>query len=319
MGPLGQKRDASNAITITRPMGRVKSSTGDSYRPSPGFITVVIPVLNQARFLGVQVEALRRQSYQGEWELVVVDGGSSDGSLDVLTGWDRVDVPVTAVRTRRGLNHQRNVGARTARGDFIAFCDADDEAAEGWLDALARAARTADVIGGMLELGRLNPPRIRAWRDDEEPDGLELQHEFLPAIPGGNCGMWRDVALAVGWDERFGFGSSDIEFSWRAQLRSYRLAFAPDVVMHVRHRRTLPGLAYQWFRYGHSGARLYRAFRHVGMSRTPRREWLRDWSWLIAHGHQLHRAEAARAKWIRIAAFRIGRLVGSLGARVLFL
>ncbi|MGH3669925.1 MAG: glycosyltransferase family 2 protein, partial [Pseudonocardiaceae bacterium] len=238
--------------------------------------------------------------------------------LDALASWDRVGVPVTAVRTRRGLNHQRNVGGQTARGDFIAFCDADDEADDGWLDALARAARTADVIGGVHEFDRLNLPPIRAWRDDSVPQELVLKHEFLPAIPGGNCGMWRDVALAVRWDEQFGFGSSDIEFSWRAQLSSYRLAFAPDVVMHIRWRATLRGLAYQSFRYGHSGARLYRVFRHHGMSRTPRDEWIGEWWWLITHRHHLRRGGVARARWIQTAAFRLGRLVGSVGARVVF-
>ncbi len=299
-------------------MGRVKSSTGDSYRPSPSFISVIIPVLNQARFLGTQLEALSRQTYRGRWEVIVVDGGSTDGSLDALTRWDRVDVSVSAVRTRRGLNHQRNVGGQTARGDFLAFCDADDEADEGWLDALARAAGNADVLGGAHELERLNPPRIRAWRNDVVPEDLVLKHDFLPAIPGGNCGIWRDVALAIGWDEQFGFGSSDIEFSWRAQLHSYQLAFVPDAVMHIRWRETLRGLAYQSFRYGHSGARLYRVFRDHGMSRTPREEWLHEWSWLIRHRDHLRRGEAERAKWIRVAAFRVGRLVGSLGARVVF-
>lgn len=279
---------------------------------------MVIPVLNQARLLPMQLEAVAQQTYRGEWELIVVDGSSTDGSLSALDAWDRPDVPVKAVTTHRGLNHQRNVGARMAAGDFLAFCDADDRASPGWLDALARAAPTADIIGGALEFGRLNDPAVRRWRNDEPSHDLEVHHGFLRTIPGGNCGIWRDVAQDIGWDESFHFGSSDIEFSWRAQMGSYRVAFSPDVVMHIRHRATVSGLAYQWFRYGHSGGRLYRKFRQAGMPRTPREEWLRDWRWLIAQLPKLRRQGPHRAAWVRIAAFRLGRVIGSLRVGVVF-
>jgi hypothetical protein len=86
----------------------------------------------------------------------------------------------------------------------------------------------------------------------------------------------------------------------------------------VRRRATLRGLAHQWFRYGESGARLYRKFRHEGMPGPDRREWLSDWVWLLAQIPQLTRPGPHRAKWIRIAAFRLGRLVGGLRVGVVF-
>jgi glycosyltransferase involved in cell wall biosynthesis len=278
----------------------------------------VIPVLNQARFLPAQLEAIARQSYSGEWELIVVDGGSTDGTLERAAEWSHPEVPVSVIRTRRGLNHQRQVGARAAAGDFVAFCDADDVASPDWIEALARAAQTADIVGGALEFERLNDPDVREWRDDEVSGDLEVHHDFLRAVPGGNCGVWTDVAHALGWDARFRFGSSDIEFSWRAQLGSFHVVYSPEVVMHVRHRCTLLGLAHQWYRYGESGGRLYRKFRHAGMPPSDRRQWLGEWRWLLAQAPSLARPGPHRAKWVRIAAFRLGRLVGGVRVGVVF-
>jgi glycosyltransferase involved in cell wall biosynthesis len=287
------------------------------FRPVPTLVSVVIPVRNQARVLPAQLRALAGQTYSGAWELIIVDGASTDDSEKAVTDWRRPDVQVSVIRTRRGLNHQRGAGARSAKGELIAFCDADDVASPGWLDGLVAAAGRADIVGGALELDRLNGP-VRSWRDDVAPCRLEVQHDFLAVVPGGNCAVWADVAQALGWDESFTFGSSDIEFSWRAQLQSYRLAFAHGAVMHVRHRHTLRGLAGQWYRYGESGGRLYLAFRHAGMPRADWRQSLAEWRWLLMSLPRLARPGGERAKWVRMAAFRCGRLVGGLRAGVVF-
>jgi glycosyltransferase involved in cell wall biosynthesis len=287
-------------------------------RSPPRSVSVVIPLLDQAQLLATQLDALARQTYSGSWELLVVDGGSTDAGAAAVRDWPRPDVPVCVIRTRRGVNHQRNIGASLATGEFLAFCDADDAAGPGWLDALVRAAPQADVVGGALELELLNPPRIRSWRDDEEPKDLHVHHGFLPTVPGGNCGVWAEVARDIGWDEHFTFGSSDIEFSWRAQMRSYRVLFTPEAVMHVRHRSTLCGLARQWFLYGYSGGWLYRKFRPAGMRPSPLGEWVGDWCWLLVQLPRLMHIGPHRAKWIRVAAFRIGRFAGSLRAGVIF-
>ena len=50
-------------------------------------------------------------------------------------------------------------------------------------------------------------------------------------------GVWASVARELGWDEDYRFGSSDQDFAWRAQLGGYRLAFAPDALVHLRFRR----------------------------------------------------------------------------------
>ena len=101
-----------------------------------------MPVLNGEEHIGDQLAALAAQTYRGEWELVVVDNGCRDRSMEIVREWAPRLPSVTIVdaTARRGLNRARNAGAAAARGDFLAFCDADDVATPGWLEAMAEAA-----------------------------------------------------------------------------------------------------------------------------------------------------------------------------------
>jgi glycosyltransferase involved in cell wall biosynthesis len=289
--------------------------------PSPQLISVVIPVRNGDAHIADQLAALASQTYDGRWELVVVDNGCRDRTLDIVRAWsDRLPrVTIADARARRGLNHARNAGAKAARGDFLAFCDADDAAAPGWLAAMAEAARDADLVGGRLEWEALNDATVRAWRPQAPMTELLVDHGFLRYAPGGNLGVWTRVAHEIGWDEQFTFGSSDHGFAWRAQLAGYRLEFAPDALMQQRFRRTVWATARQHFRYGRSGPQLYRGFRDLGLPRPDNRAALQHWRRLASTAPDLWASRERRGCWVRLASFRLGRVAGSLRARVLCL
>jgi glycosyltransferase involved in cell wall biosynthesis len=277
-------------------------------------------MLNAQDTIGHQLAALARQTYSGAWEVLVVDNGCRDRSVEIASAWsERLPaLRVVPAHGRRSLNHARNVGAWEARGDYLAFCDADDVVMPGWLEALVAAAPGADIMGGPLDIEALNPPLYRAWRPDVPSTQLELRHGFLPQVCGGNCGIWTEVARDIGWDEAFYYGSSETEFCWRAQLASYSLAFVPDAVVQLRYRRRVSQLMGQFYGYGRSGPYLYRRFRSLGMKRDMR-EALWWWRWLIKHSPNLLKSSTKRGNWLRIAAFRCGRVKGSLTARVLYL
>ena len=289
--------------------------------PRPELVSVVIPVLNGEKYIADQLAALAAQTYQGAWELVVVDNGCTDRTVEIVRSFaSRLPrVTIADARARRGLNHARNVGAATAHGDFLAFCDADDVASAGWLGALAAAAGGADVIGGRLEWDALNDPVSRAWRPQAPMSDLISDHGFLRYAPGGNLGVWTRIAREIGWDERFTFGSSDHGFAWNAQLAGYRLSFAPDAIMQQRFRATLRALARQQYRYGRSGPLLQRAYRHLGIPGPDNRAAVRIWRRLFKTVPDLWHSRERRGNWIRLAAFRLGRLVGSLRTRVVCL
>jgi glycosyltransferase involved in cell wall biosynthesis len=278
----------------------------------------VLPVRNGEPHLAEQLASLAAQRYAGDWEVLVVDNGCTDRSMETVERW-RARLPelrVVDARDRRGLNRARNAGAAAARGDFLAFCDADDVTVPEWLELLAVAGATADIVGGPVDSEALNDGRPKRWNPTEPITRLSSSYGFLPYAPGGNCGIWADVARAVAWDESFGFGASDIDFAWRAQLAGYRAAFAPGALIRRRYRTSLRSTAKQYFRYGVSEPHLFRLYRRHGMTRDA--QALDTWRWLARSGHLLL-TDTGRGRWVRVAASKCGRTCGSLRWRVVYL
>jgi glycosyltransferase involved in cell wall biosynthesis len=283
-------------------------------------VTVILPVRNGERHIGEQLAALAGQDYTGRWELVVVDNGSRDGTRRVVDRWTPrlPEVRVVTVPAR-GLNRARNAGVDAARGDFVAFCDADDVVAPAWLRALVDAGVEGAVVGGALDSVSLNTGSAGQWRPPHVNGSLSVGSGFLPFVPGGNCGMPADLARRLRFDPTFTYGGSDQEFSWRAHQSAVRLVHAPDALVHHRYRERLHQLAAQYFRYGSATPLLYRTFRGHGMPAPSAREAVAAWRSLLRDAPALLRGTArVRGAWVRTASTRIGRLAGSVRWRTFY-
>ncbi|MFI1736968.1 glycosyl transferase family 2 [Streptomyces sp. 2333.5] len=292
-------------------------------RPLP-LVSVVLPARNAAATLGRQLEALADQDYAGPWEVIVVDDGSQDGTGEAAAAYRHRLPRLVVVRARGtgggGVNRARNTGCRHSQGDVLVFCDADDVVAPGWLTAMERALRRAPAAGGALERVSLNDPVALAARPPKPTAALADTFGFLPYPLGANCGARREVwAQLGGFDERYLYGSDDVEFFWRAQLAGRELAFVPDAVVHYQLRSTVRQMARQAFRYGRSHPMLFRTFAAHGMPRSSLPGLAREWGWLLCHGLHLVGRTDRRAAWLSRAALRSGRLVGSVRHRVLYL
>lgn len=284
---------------------------------------MVVPARDAAATLPAQLEALARQDYGGEWELVVADGGSIDATravaarhLRALPDGRLIDASGT---TRNGASRGRNRGAAAARGDFLAFCDADDVASPGWLSAMALGAREGDVVAGRLDVQTLNPPELRSWHDTPPWERERPIHRFLPCASSGNCGVWADVFAALGGFDENELGAEDKDFAWRAQLARHRLHVARDAVVAYRYRTGLAATARQYFEWGAANARLFRDFRGAGMLRTSVRDAIRAWAWTLYSLPTLPWSPVRRGRWVALTAQRMGHVVGSVRRRVLFL
>src|SRR3954447_15734888 len=103
-------------------------------------VSVVIPALNAAGTIGTQLEALAQQDADVEWEVIVVDNGSSDTTLEVCRSYEsRLPALRTLTCARPGTSAARNTGAAASSADLLLFCDADDEVAPGWVAAMVAA------------------------------------------------------------------------------------------------------------------------------------------------------------------------------------
>jgi len=289
-------------------------------RNPPALISVIVPAHNAAATLDAQLRCLAAQDYAASWEVVVSDSGSTDETAAIARRWtDRLPaLRVVDASSRPGACAARNIGAAAARGDFLAFCDADDEADEGWLTGLAAAALDADMVGGVSDEETLNAANREVYQPPTW-DQLEVWGEFKPFCQGGNCGIWTNVFESVGgWNEDYR-RATDVELSWRVAFSGHRLRLAPAALTRYRHRSDDRELIRQFYGWGLADAQLYRSFRDRGMRRSPSRDAAAAWLGLVCHLPALLRPGALRTRWVAHAARRWGRVRGSIRWRVVYL
>jgi glycosyltransferase involved in cell wall biosynthesis len=275
-------------------------------------LSVVIPCLDVERVLPTQLEALASQYCSEPWEVVIADNGSVDRTRAVAESFRSRFPELRVISTeRRGRHHACNAGARSARGKFLVFVDADDEVAPGFLAAMHRGLENHEFVGGRLEHRRMNPSTF--WSvGNVQSDGLIQGFGFYPFVGGGNMGVSRRVFEMLG-----GFGTApyceDIDFSWRAQLSGIYPVFLPEAIVHVRQRLSPLRMFHQHRRFGTAQALLYRDFRSFGMPRRAASEVASDW---LAIGKSLLMVALAapdeRIRWVRRIARALGRVSGSL-------
>lgn len=115
--------------------------------PQP-FISIIIPVFNNAQDIRRCLKSVLRQTFD-DIEVIVVDDGSSDGSIDTIrscaTDHSRIRIFKEA---HHGVSSARNVGIEASRGEYIIFIDADDDIEEHYLHNLADKAKQshADIL-----------------------------------------------------------------------------------------------------------------------------------------------------------------------------
>lgn len=308
---------AADLSGVTRLEGTARRGGSGGGDRRPALVSVVIPARNAAHTLREQLEALRLQDYGGAWEIVVADNGSTDGTAKVARGFAGVvPLAVVAAVSGRGPSVARNLGWRSARGDLIAFCDADDVVSPGWLSHLVEAARTADLVGGPYEFRRLNLLHGQPWWNGESPP---LGLNFLPFLVGGNLAVWVDILAALGgFDEAYP-RQQDVELCWRAQISSFELGFAPSAIVHCRHRTRFWALAWQAFHIAREQPHLYRDFRAYGVPRSSLREFARAVGSLVIQAPTAAATWNHRRRWALRASHQLGRLAGSLRYRVVYL
>ncbi|HEY2140134.1 MAG TPA: TIGR04283 family arsenosugar biosynthesis glycosyltransferase [Chthoniobacterales bacterium] len=122
----------------------------NSTRP---FISIIVPVLNERLLLPQFLSALRRIG--GGLEIIVVDGGSSDGSWQIAESLaDQV------IGARRGRASQMNAGAEVAQGEALWFLHADSTPHTGSVARIANALASPNVMGGCFRLHYPRPELI---------------------------------------------------------------------------------------------------------------------------------------------------------------
>ena len=134
-------------------------SNGTSYTGTGPPVSVVLPTYNRAPLLGRAIRSVLGQSY-GDFEVIVVDDGSTDETAAVVAGFDDPRVQYLQLARNTGAGAARNVGIRMARGKFLAFQDSDDE----WMPS--KLAKQMEAFEGAPSgLGVVYSDMQRVWGD----------------------------------------------------------------------------------------------------------------------------------------------------------
>lgn len=192
--------------------------------------SVVVPARNAQATLRRTLERLAGQDAPFEFEVIVVDDASDDGTRDVATGGGGPVRLVTAADGPHGPAAARNHGVDVARGELIAFCDADCYPAAGWLAAGVRALERADLVQGKVLPEpdvRLGPFDRSLWVTDEaglwETANLFVTRELFDRVGGFQECVMPVAGKALG---------EDVWFGWRAKRLGARSAFCEEALVH---------------------------------------------------------------------------------------
>jgi glycosyltransferase involved in cell wall biosynthesis len=191
-------------------------------------VSVIVPARDAAATIGRTLAGLRAQRDVADYEVLVVD----DGSRDDTAAMARSAAVVTAVLAGDGAGPAaaRNLGARRAGADALAFLDADCEPTPGWLAAGLAALRTQDLVQGQVQ----PRPAPAAGPFDRTIDVGEAHGLFESA----NLFVRRPLFERLGGFEswlrpRRGLElGEDVLLGWRARRDGARTGFARDALVY---------------------------------------------------------------------------------------
>jgi GT2 family glycosyltransferase len=188
--------------------------------PDPA-VSIVAPTVGRASYLHVALRSLAAQELDEPYEVVVVDDGSTDATVEVCRA---AGVRMLRQPRRMGPNAARNRGIAETSGALVVFVDDDVEAPPGWLAALVAGARRhpeAEAFGGPIRARFEGPAPGGCGREDPPITTLDLgaADRECEAVWSANMMVRRSAFGRVGlFEESLGPGGD--EHQWLVRLRA---------------------------------------------------------------------------------------------------
>lgn len=204
-------------------------------------ISVVILTFNRREHVVDTVESTLRQAFDGDYEVIVVDNWSEDGSYEELKSrFSRIsNFCIVRPSQRIGIAAARNYGIQISKGDIVAFIDDDCIANRSWLKEINSIFKDSSVgcVGGKISLVMVGAKKPK-WLGKDVYGilgvtnwGEKARDIYFPI--GGNLAIRRDLALKIGgFKEQLGphgvkvFGE-EISISNRVRNSGFRVVYAP--------------------------------------------------------------------------------------------
>ena len=239
MSHAGDHEGQARAAAARRP------STHGARRPGRIKVSVIVPCLNAERFLPASLLSVAAQTL-APYEVIVIDDGSTDRSVEIVKSMP-MDVKLLRAQ-RRGGAGARNLGLRAARGDWLAFLDADDVWYPNHLQRAAELIREHDAVGyinhydyltlkghDIIRKGCVFGSVVGGIGID---DFVRFFTNYRNFVGMSACMVATDRAIAVGGFDEGQVRRHDIEF-WLRVVDRNRWVFDP--VATSAYRKNVPG------------------------------------------------------------------------------
>ncbi|HEY7529054.1 MAG TPA: glycosyltransferase [Gemmatimonadota bacterium] len=281
----------------------------------PPRVSVVVPAWNAAATLGGCLDSLLALRFpREEMEIVVVDNASTDGTAALL---DRYRGRVRAFHeARRGPSAARNRGLRHARGELVAFTDADCVVEADWLSLLIQPLEDPQVgiVGGRI-LPTTPYNTIEAFGTEIHDHRASITQFDPPYVITMNWASRRsDLLSAGGFDESLRRGE-DVDLTYRILARGLRLAYVPEAIVRHRNERTLRGLFAEGWAHGYHSIAVNRKHEAFVKRGKAHRGWRRVVFWRVFGTGKLLGKLAGRIGFA-VASARAARRENDAAARV---
>lgn len=201
-------------------------------------ISVIIPIFNSENFLMDLFEALEKNSFDEEDEIILVDNGSTDNSLLLCENKQRENPELYKVllyKEKAGSYAARNYALQKARGDVLVFTDSDTKPSSSWIENIRKNISKGTVIAGKIYLEILENG---LWENFDSIAHLNSEKNAKESqIATANMAVYKDDFFSVGiFEERFSGG--DYEWSQRAAKAGMKIKFVPEALVLHPTRKT---------------------------------------------------------------------------------
>ena len=191
-------------------------------------VSVIIPAYNAEATIAAALDALTRQDFDDDYEVIVIDDGSTDRTVETA---ERTRSGATILRQpRAGPAAARNLGVEHARGRMLAFTDADCIPSPRWLQEGVAALDEADLVQGAVRPDPRTPRTpfdrtvsVTADRGLYECASLFVRRDVFERV--GGFENW----LAARLGKQLG---EDVWLGWRAHRAGATVAFCPEALVH---------------------------------------------------------------------------------------
>ena len=225
------------------------------------FVSVILCTYNRGEMLRECLDSILSQEYpKKEYELIVVNDGSTDNTEDILKKYEEKALCKFKWTSQKnsGLRVSRNKGIKSAKGEIICFTDDDCIADKTWIKNIVNGYESEAIGGVGGKIISHNAKNVIDKYADEKK--FLTQEKFFDPILGGNISHRKDVIEKTGFlDESF-MSCADVDYGIRVRLNGFKISYAPKAIIYHKHHTTLEGLIKQQRTYGRGYARMHKKY-----------------------------------------------------------